>query len=114
MKKYSRQVVFINTSLPSERIHFLKCRHQLQQLDNDDVYQKGLIDIYAARPKSLVTCYLQILDLELYQSNEENTQEVENLSEENYCHTFSDCGNNLPCQICNNNEKIPSTEQYSN
>ena len=60
MKKCSRQVVFINTSLPSERIHILKCRHQLQQLDpdNDDVYQKGLLNRYADRPKSLENMFL--------------------------------------------------------
>lgn len=60
MKKCSRQVVFTNTSLPSDRIHILKCRQQLQQLDpdNDDVYQKGLLDRYAAGSKSLDNMFL--------------------------------------------------------
>ena len=94
MKKCSRQVVFINTSLPSERIHILKCRHQLQQLDpdNDDVYQKGLLDRYAARPKSLDNMFLADFG-SLYQSNYGNAKEVENLSEDNYCHKeHATCG----------------------
>ena len=83
MKKCSRQVVFINTSLPSERIHILKCRQQLQELDpdSDDVFQKGLLDRYAARPKSLDNMFLADFG-SLYQSNYGNSKEVENLSEE--------------------------------
>ena len=51
----SRQVVFIPTDLPQNRTQLLKPVAVINTMDDDDpdVYQKGLVDKYAARPDVL-------------------------------------------------------------
>ena len=53
-KKLSRSVVFIDTN-PNSRIGVLKDMNSIAQLDGDDdnVFQKSLIDRYEHRPCSL-------------------------------------------------------------
>ena len=55
MKKCSRQVIFINTSLPNERVQLLKPIHDIQEMDDDceDVYTNGLLQRNGKRPLSL-------------------------------------------------------------
>ena len=45
MKKCSRQVIFINTSPPNERVQLLKPIHDIQEMDDncEDVYTNGLL-----------------------------------------------------------------------
>ncbi|XP_070203473.1 uncharacterized protein [Littorina saxatilis] len=55
MCRSSRDVIFVNTSPPEERVVLLKSLSSLQVMDDDDteVACKGLIDRYADRPKEL-------------------------------------------------------------
>ncbi|XP_062607978.1 uncharacterized protein LOC134269784, partial [Saccostrea cucullata] len=84
LKKTSRQVVFINTSIPNERIHILKSKVQLEQLDvdSDDVFQKGLLERYAARPLSLENMTLSDFG-SMYQTKYTPANNEEDISEEN-------------------------------
>lgn len=70
--------------MPSDRIHILKSKNQLEQLDgeSDDVFQKGLLDRYAARPYSLENTTLSDFG-SLYQTryaseNEDSISEINN------------------------------------
>ena len=55
MKKSSRQVIFINTTPPNERVQLLKPINDIQEMEDDceDVYTNGLLQRYAKRPLSL-------------------------------------------------------------
>ena len=63
----SREVVFINTSLPEDRIRIFKSKKELKKLpeDSEDVFADGKIEAYVKRPKNLenvcladfVACY---------------------------------------------------------
>ena len=52
MRKSSRQVVFVNTNLPEERVFLLKPQSVIENMDDDDenVEARGLITRYAERP----------------------------------------------------------------
>lgn len=55
MRKAAQQVVFINTSTPSERINVLKPLSDIKEMDDDceDIYTGNLIKRYTKRPVSL-------------------------------------------------------------
>lgn len=56
LKKSSRQVIFINTSPPDQRVVLLKPQNQLQSMnddDDDEIECKGLLSRYPERPKSM-------------------------------------------------------------
>ena len=55
MRKSSRQVVFVNTNLPEERVFLLKPQSVIENMDDDDenVEARGLITRYEERPDSL-------------------------------------------------------------
>ena len=55
MKKSSRQVVFINTAPPDERVQLLKPVNDIKEMEDDceDVYTTGLLQRYAKHPFSL-------------------------------------------------------------
>ena len=55
MTKSSRQVVFINTSPPEDRVQSLKPLKDINEMEDDsqDVYAKGLIDRYAKWAQNL-------------------------------------------------------------
>ena len=55
IKKSSCQVIFINTTLPDERVRLLKPINDIQEMENDceDVYSYGLLQRYAKCPLSL-------------------------------------------------------------
>ena len=55
MRKFSRQVVFINTSPPEERVQLLKPLQEIDDMedDSDEVYASGLIKRYIKRPVKL-------------------------------------------------------------
>ena len=55
MKKSSRQVVFINTAPPDERVQLLKPVNDIKEMKDDceDVYTTGLLHRYAKCPFSL-------------------------------------------------------------
>ena len=55
MRKSSRQVVFINTSPPEDRIQLLKPLQEIDDLedDSDEIYASGLIKRYTKRPVKL-------------------------------------------------------------
>ena len=55
MRKSSRQVVFINTSPPEDRVHLLKSIKDLNEMDDDseEIYMTGLVERYTKRPRSL-------------------------------------------------------------
>lgn len=52
LSRASEAEMYINTSLPQERVHILKSHYELQELapDSSDVFQKGIIDYYSKRP----------------------------------------------------------------
>ena len=55
MRKSSRQVVFINTSPPEDRVQSLKPLQEINDLedDSDEIYVSGLIKRYTKRPAKL-------------------------------------------------------------
>ena len=55
MRKSSRQVVFINTSPPEERVQLLKPLQEIKDLEDesDEIYASGLINRYTKRPVNL-------------------------------------------------------------
>ena len=55
MRKASRQVVFINTSPPDERVEVLKTLNNIKDMTDDceEVFTGGLIKRYTKRPASL-------------------------------------------------------------
>ena len=55
MRKFSHQVVFINTSPPGDRVQLLKPLQEIKYLEDesDEIYASGLINRYAKRPASL-------------------------------------------------------------
>ena len=55
MRKSSRQVVFINTSPPEDRVQLLKLLQEIKDVedDSDEVYASGLIKRYTKRPEKL-------------------------------------------------------------
>lgn len=55
LSRASEAEIYINTSLPQERVHILKSHSELQGLapDSTDIFQKSLIDYYSKRPVSL-------------------------------------------------------------
>ena len=54
-RKASRQIVFINTSPPEERVQLLKPINDIQEMDddNEEIYTSGLIKRYSKRPAKL-------------------------------------------------------------
>lgn len=60
MKKASRQVVFVNTSPPEQRVTLLKPKYVLDSMheDDDDIECSNLLSRYAERPKTLETVTL--------------------------------------------------------
>ena len=55
MKKSSRQVIFINTAPPNERVQLLKPINDILEMEDDceEVYTGGLLQRYAKRPFTL-------------------------------------------------------------
>ena len=55
MRKSSRQIIFINTSPPDERVQLLKPRDYIKEMDDDseEIYTSGLIKRYCKRPTKL-------------------------------------------------------------
>ena len=55
MRKASRQIIFINTSPPEERVEFLKPFEDITEMNDDceEIYPGGLLKIYCKRPAKL-------------------------------------------------------------
>ena len=55
MRKLSRQLVFINTSPPEDRVKLLKCLNDIKEMENDceKIYASGLLDKYTKHPAKL-------------------------------------------------------------
>ena len=55
MRKSSRQVVFVNTSPPEDRVKLLKCFNDIKEMEDDseEIYASGLLDRYTKRPAKL-------------------------------------------------------------
>ena len=55
MRKASRQIIFINTSPPEERVELLKPLTDIEEMDDDceDIYTGGLLKRYCKRPVKL-------------------------------------------------------------
>lgn len=55
MKKASRQIIFINTSLPEERVELLKPIDDIKEMDDncEEIYTSGLLKRYSKRPAKL-------------------------------------------------------------
>ena len=55
MKKSSRQVIFINTAPPNERLQLLKPISEFEEMEDDSeaIYTGGLLQRYARRPANL-------------------------------------------------------------
>ena len=55
MRKSSRQVVFISTSPPEDRVQLLKPVQEIKDLEDesDEIYVSGLISRYTKRPAKL-------------------------------------------------------------
>jgi hypothetical protein len=60
MRKSSRQVIFVNTSPPEDRVRLLKPLKEINDLedDSDQIYASGLINRYTKR--ILIICHLLI------------------------------------------------------
>ena len=54
MRKSSRQVIFINTTPPDERVQLLKPMNEIDEMDDDseEVHSSGLLNRYIQRPAS--------------------------------------------------------------
>ena len=55
MRKSSRQVVFVNTTPPEDRVKLLKCLNDIKEMKEDceEIYAGGLLDTYTKRPAKL-------------------------------------------------------------
>ena len=55
MRKASRQIIFINTSPPEERVKLLKPVDDIKEMDDDceEIYTSGLLKRYCKRPAKL-------------------------------------------------------------
>ena len=55
MRRASRQIVFVNTSPPNERVELLKPLHEIEEMDDDceDIYTSGLIKRDSKRPATV-------------------------------------------------------------
>ena len=55
MRKASRQIIFINTSPPDERVELLKPIEEIKQMDDDseEIYTTGLLRRYCKHPPKL-------------------------------------------------------------
>lgn len=55
MTKASRQIVFINTSPPDERVELLKPMNEIEDMDDEceEIYTSGLLKRYCKRPAKL-------------------------------------------------------------
>ena len=55
MRKASRQIIFINTSPPDERVELLKPIDDIENMDDDceEIYTSGLLKRYCKRPQKL-------------------------------------------------------------
>ena len=55
MRKSSREVIFINTTPPEERVQLLKPMNEIKEMDDDseEVHSSGLLNRYIQRPASL-------------------------------------------------------------
>ena len=55
MRKVSRQIIFINTSLPEERVQLLKPLDAIKEMDDDceEIYTSGLLKRYSKCPAKL-------------------------------------------------------------
>ena len=55
MRKASRQIIFINTTPPEERVELLKPIGDIQDMEDDsqEIYTSGLLKRYSKRPKKL-------------------------------------------------------------
>ena len=55
MRKSSRQVVFVSTSPPDDRVKLLKCLNDIKEMEDDceEIYASGLLDRYTKRPAKL-------------------------------------------------------------
>ena len=55
MRKSSRQVIFINTAPPEERVKLLKPMNEIEKMDDEseEVHSSGLLNRYMKRPSNL-------------------------------------------------------------
>ena len=55
MRKASREIIFINTSPPSERVELLKPMTDIENMydDCEEIYTSGLLKRYCKRPAKL-------------------------------------------------------------
>lgn len=72
----SREVVFINTNLPENRINVIKTKKQLSELDNDsiDVFMPCSLNAYVKRPKELENVCLADFFAEFRKSKAKNVK----------------------------------------
>ena len=55
MRKSSREVIFINTSPPKERVKLLKPMNEIEEMgdNSEEIHSTGLIKRYIERPTSM-------------------------------------------------------------
>jgi len=55
LRNFTKTIVFVNINYPSNRVHILKSKYELDQLDADseDIFRQGLTDKYLVRPDNL-------------------------------------------------------------
>ena len=55
MRKSSREVIFVNTSPPGDRVELLKPMNEIQEMEDecDEIHSGGILKRYAERPASL-------------------------------------------------------------
>ena len=65
MRKASRQIIFINTSPPDERVELLKPIDDIKNMEDDceEIYTSGLLKRYCERPKTHENLTLARLDI---------------------------------------------------
>lgn len=55
LSRASEAEIYLNTSLPQERVHILKSLREIRNMDENssDIFQNSIIDYYAKRPSAL-------------------------------------------------------------
>ena len=115
MRKSSRQVIFVNTNLPEDRVFLLKPQSVIENMDDDDenVESRGLITRYEERPDSLenicladFACwYTENKAVSSFQSRKASVVSGDGYLKENSPSVASESQNNDDDEYCDNGEE---------
>ncbi|CAG5040107.1 unnamed protein product [Parnassius apollo] len=117
LSRASEAAMYINTSLPQERVHILKSYLELQSLepDSSDIFQKDIIDYYSKRPLSLENISLShFVAYYTYSKKIYSTSSIETLNDSSQAIDYSQAveeveaeGNWIPLQDKKKLSEVP-------